>query len=145
MFVNQNNCDELIFRKHPNYILIWLTFICLLLISLMIIGFCYKYNKFYQLNGLTVKEGSDNYVHILLENDKLDIIKNNNLMFNKEIIDFKYEISSYLYSDSGKAYREIKLFFENDFINGEIINLSFKSPPTTLIKEIKSKVKKGMM
>lgn len=145
MCVRENNYEELIYKKHPRYIHIWLVFITLLLVSLIIISYFYKYNKFYEINGLVIKEGSDNYVQILLENDKLDIIKNDNLVLDKKEIDFNYEVSSYFYSDSGLVYREIKLFFENDFDNGEITNIIFKSPQTTLIKEIKSKIKKGMM
>lgn len=145
MFVNQNSYDEIIFKKHPKYMYIWLSFILLLLLSLIIISYFYKYNKFYEINGLVVKEGSDNYVQILLENDKLDIIKDYNLIFKNKIINFNYDMNSYFYSDSGKAYREIKLFFENSFENGKVINVTFKSPQTTLIKEIKLKIKKGMI
>ena len=145
MYVNQNNYEDLVLKKDPKYIYIWLSLIVLLLISLIIIGCFYKYNNFYEINGLVIKEGSDNYVQILLANDKLDIIKNDNLVLNKEVINFDYKISSYFYSDSGTAYREIKLFFDNNLENGEVINISFKSPQTTLIKEIKAKIKKGMI
>lgn len=145
MFVNRNNYNNLILEKPPKYIYIWLNFIILLLISLIIISCFYKYNNFYEINGLVIKEGSDNYVQILLANDKLDIIKNDNLILNKKVIHFDYKISSYFYSDSGTAYREIKLFFDNNLENGEVISMSFKSPQTTLIKEIKTKIMKGMI
>lgn len=145
MLQNQNSYEELIFKKEPKYIYIWLGLITILLIFGIIIGGFYKYNKFYNINGLVIKEGSDNYVQILLENDKLDIIKNDNLILNKKETDFHYEVSSYIYSDTGKAYREIKLFFENNYINGEIITAVFKSQKTTFLNEIKRKIKKGMM
>lgn len=145
MLENQNSYEELVFKKEPKYIYIWLGLISILLFSAIIIGGFYKYNKFYNINGLVIKEGSDNYVQILLENDKLDIIKNDNLILNKKEIDFNYEVSSYIYSDTGKSYREIKLFFENNFMNGEIITAVFKSQKTTFLNEIKRKIKKGMM
>lgn len=145
MLENQNSYEELVFKKEPKYIYIWLGLISILLFSAIIIGGFYKYNKFYNINGLIIKEGSDNYVQILLENDKLDIIKNDNLILNKKEIDFNYEVSSYIYSDTGKSYREIKLFFENNFMNGEIITAVFKSQKTTFLNEIKRKIKKGMM
>lgn len=145
MCVNQNNYDELVFRKTPKYIIMWLSFIMVLLISFTLIICFYKYNKFYQLNGLVIKKGSDDYVQILLKNDKLDIVKNDNLTVNKERIDFTYEISPYIYSDSNISYREIKLFFNNNYKNGEIVNVVFKSPKTTILEKIKRNIKKGLM
>lgn len=145
MFVRENSYEELIFQKIPNYLYIWLSFITLLLVSLIIISCFYKYNKFYEINGLVIEEGSDVYVQILLENDKLDIIKDVDLILNNEPINFTYEVSSYMYSETGSIYREIRLFFENDFEPGEVVSIIFKSPQTTLIKEIKTKIKKGMM
>lgn len=145
MFANQNDYEELIFRKSPKYINIWLSFIIFLLIFLIMVCYFYKYNKFYEINGLVLKEGSDNYVQILLENDKLDIINNDNLSINYHEINFNYEIGQHFYSDSGRVYREVKLFFENDLKNGEIVAITFKSPQTTIIEEFKKKLKKGMM
>lgn len=140
-----SNYEELIFRKQPKYIYIWLTVILIIVISTVSIILFYRYNSFYQVNGLTVKQGSDNYVQILFENNKLDIIENADLVLNHRTVDFKYEISSYVYSDAGKVYREIKLFFLNDYQDGQIAILSFKTPKTTLLNRIKNKIKKGMM
>ena len=144
MLTNQNNYDELIYKKHPKYTYIWLSFIITLFICLITVSCFYKFNKFYETIGLVIKKGNDNYVQILLENDKLDIIKNDNLILEKEKIDFQAEISTYIYSDNGKAYREVKLFFQNNYADGEIMNLTFKSPETTLMKELQEKLKKGM-
>ena len=114
MLTNQKNYDELIYKKHPKYTYIWLSFIITLFICLITVSCFYKFNKFYETIGLVIKKGNDNYVQILLENDKLDIIKNDNLILEKEKIDFQTEISTYIYSDNGKAYREVKLFFQNN-------------------------------
>lgn len=140
-----NNCSELIFRKQPKYIIIWLVVIIFMFLSALFIGVFYQYNKFQTINGLVIKEGSDEYVQILLENDKLDSIKNDNLVLNNNEIKFDYEVGSYLYSDGGKVYREVKIYFSNNYKNGQILSMAFKSPKTTLFKEIKNKIKKGMM
>ena len=145
MFVRQNNYEELIFKEEPRYAFVWISLIFISLITVIIISCFYKYNKFYVINGLVVNKGSDNYVQVLLENDKLDIIENADLNLNGTKIKFDYEVSSYFYSDSGKTYREIKIFFENNLDDGEIVNFVFKSPQTTLIEELKTNIKKGMI
>ncbi|MBE6151749.1 MAG: hypothetical protein E7165_00325 [Firmicutes bacterium] len=145
MFVKQNNYEELIFRKEPRYFFVWMVFMIVGMAILIFISFFYKFNKFYEINGLVINKGSDNYVQILVENDKLDIVKNDNLIFDKKEIKFKYEINSYFYSDSGKIYREIKLFFENDLYDGQLVNFVFKSAETTLMNELKIGIQKGLM
>ena len=66
------------------------------------------------------------------------------MVLNREEKNFKYEIGSYFYSENSKAYKEVKLYFNHNFNNGEIINLNFKTPKTTIMKELKNKIKKGM-
>lgn len=144
MFVKPDKYSYLIYRKLPKYIYIWLVFTVLLLILFVVVCCNYKYNKFYEINGLVINEGSDRFVQVLFEYDKLDLITNADLVLNREEKNFKYEIGSYFYSENSKAYKEVKLYFNHNFNNGEIINLNFKTPKTTIMKELKNKIKKGM-
>lgn len=140
-----NSYEFLIFKKHPKYLYMWLITIFILLLSFLGMGIFYKYSKFYEINGLVIKEGSDNYVQILVSLDKLDIIKTNHLIIDNEIINYKYEVDNQFYSESNQIFRQVRLQFNNNYNNGELITLSFKSPVTTFLKEIKNKIKKGMI
>jgi len=144
MYTKTNNYEEIIFRKKPKYIQIWLGIILLSLVFFCIIACFYQYNKFYKVEGLVIKLENDTYVQVLVENEKLEMIKNGSLMVNHKYTEFCYEISSNFYTDSGKVYREIKVFVENDHADNEIVTLLFVSPKTTLLKEIQEKIRKEM-
>lgn len=145
MFEEVRNCEEIIYRKIPKYIYIWLSIISLIIISFCVIGEFYKYNKFYYINGVVVKIEDDNYVQVLIKDEDIDLIKDYNLIINQNSISFCYQATTLFYADTGKIYREVKLFFDNDYENNEIISLTFMSPKTTIFKQIKKKIRKGMV
>lgn len=145
MSTKLNKCDYLIYKELPRYIHVWLIIITVLLILVIFICCNYKYNKFYEINGLVIKEETGEYVQVLFEYDKLDFITNGNLVLNGEDKDYEYKVGSNFYSEKGTVYKEVKLYFNHHFEVGEIINLNFRTSKTTIMKEIKNKIKKGMM
>lgn len=137
--------QELIFRKQPKYIFIFSILIFFIIGTFICISCFYKYNKYYYFTGLQVKEGGSGYVNILVPYDEMDIIKNYNLIIDKEKFDFTYEIDNSYYNDSNKLYKEIKILINLDYDDGVLVDLLFESPKTTLLKEIKNKIKKGFV
>lgn len=137
--------QELIFRKQPKYIFIFTTLIFFIIGILIFISCFYKYNKYYFLTGLQIIEGGNSYVDVLVPYDEMDNIKNYDLVVNKEKLDFTYEINNSYYNDSNKLYKEIKILVELDYEDGVLVELVFESPKTTVLKEIKNKIKKGMI
>lgn len=137
--------QELIFRKNPHYIFISTIILTIILLTGIFIGTLYKYNKYYYLTGLQVKEGGINYVNVLVPHDEMDIIKNYNLIINKTKQNFTYEISDDYYNNSNKLYKEVKIFTDTYYEGEKLIDLVFESNKTTFIKEIKNKIKKGMI
>ena len=105
----------------------------------------YKYNKFYQINGVVVKTENDNYIQVLIKDEDLDLIKDYDLIMNHKQIEFCHQATTLFYTDTGKIYREVKLLFNNNYENNEIISLTFMSPKTTIFKQIKEKIRKGMV
>lgn len=140
-----HNYEEIIYRKHPKYIYIWLYLIILIIVSFCVIVIFYKYNKFYYINGVVVKIEQDNYIQVLIKDDDIAIMNDYDLIINQKQIEFCYQATSLFYTDTGKIYREVNLFFENNYENNEIISLTFVSPKTTIFKQIKEKIRKGMV
>lgn len=138
------NYRELIFRKKPNYIVIWTFIIAMLLIGFIGLGCFYKYNKFKEFNGLVIEKGGEKFVQILLSNSDLDIIKNDSLIINKKEIKYSYEIDTNIYSENNKLYNLINLKIDN-IPEEQIISIIFKSEKTTFLNEMKNKIKKGMI
>ena len=135
---------ELIFRKRPNYIVIWTFIISILLISCIVLGCFYKYNKFKEFNGLVMEKEGEEFVQILVSNSDLDIIKNDSLIIDRKEIKYSYEIDTNIYSENNKLYNLVNLKIDN-IPEEQIISIIFKSEETTFFKEIKNKIKKGMV
>ena len=135
---------ELIFRKKTNYIVIWTFIISILLISFIVLGCFYKYNKFKEYNGLVIEKEGEKFVQLLVSNNELDIIKNDSLIIDRKEIKYSYEIDSSVYSDNNKLYNLVNLKIDN-IPEEQIISIIFKSEETTFLNEIKNKIKKGMI
>lgn len=137
--------QELIFRKNPHYIFIFTIIFIFFCSSFILISFNYKYNKYYYLTGLQVKEGGEEYVSVILPYDKVDIIKNNTIIIDKERKNITYDITNEYYNENNKLYKEIKIFIDTSYEHGDLVELTFESSKTTFIEEIKNKIKKGMI
>ena len=135
---------ELIFRRKPNYIVIWIFIISILLISFILLGCTYKFNKFKEFNGLVVEKDGEKIVQLLVSNNELDIIKNDSLIIDKKETKYNYEIDKNIYSENNKLYNLVNLKIDN-IPEEQIISLIFKSEQTTFLNEIKNKIKKGMI
>lgn len=136
--------QELIFRKNPPYIFI-LTIILICLLSTFICISCfYKYNKYYYVTGLQIKKGGNNYVSVMVPYDKMDVIKNYNLIIKNKRKMFTYEIMNDYYNDNNKIYKEVKIFLDISD-DDSLIELVFESEKTTFFKDIKNKIKKGLI
>lgn len=138
------NYRELIFRKKPNYIVIWTFIITVLLISFTVLGCFYKYNKFKEFHGLVVEKDGEKFVQILVSNSDLDIIKNYSLIMDRKETKYSYEIDTNIYSENNKLYNLVNLKIDN-IPDEQIISIVFKSEKTTFLNEIKNKIKKGMI
>lgn len=139
-----DNYRELIFRKNPNYIVIWTFIMSILLISFIILGCFYKYNEFKELSGLVVEKEGEKIVQILVSNSDLDIIKNDSLIIDRRETKYSYEIDSNIYSENNKLYNLVNLKIDN-IPEEQIISIIFKSEKTTFLNEMKNKIKKGMI
>lgn len=139
-----DNYRELIFRKKPNYIVIWTFIITVLLISFILLGFLYKYNKFKEFQGLVIEKEGERFVQILVSVGDLDIIKNDSLIINRKEAKHSYEIDVNIYSENNKLYNLVNLKIDN-IPEEQIISIVFKSEETTFLNEIKNKIKKGMI
>lgn len=140
-----NNYRELIFRKKPNYIMIWTFLITILLISFILLGCIYKYNKFKEFYGLVIEKEGEKFVQILVSDGDLDIVKNDSLIIEKRDISYSYEIDSNIYNENNKLYRLVNLKIDNIPEDEQIVSVIFKSEKTTFFNEIKNKIKKGMV
>lgn len=140
-----DNYRELIFRRKPNYITIWTFIIIILLISFILLGGIYKYNRFKEFYGLVIEKESDRFVQILVPDNDLDIIKNDSLIIESKNISYSYEIDQSIYNENNKLYRLVNLKMDNIPKDDQIVRVIFKSQKTTFFKEIKNKIKKGMI
>lgn len=135
---------ELVFRNKPNYIVIWIFIMSMLLIGFIGFGCFYKYNKFKEFNGLVVEKDGEKIVQLLVSNSDLDIIKNDSLIINRKETKYSYEIDTNIYSENNKLYNLVNLKIDN-IPEEQIISIIFKSEQTTFLNEIKNKIKKGMI
>lgn len=140
-----SNYRELIFRKKPNYIIIWTLIITILLVSFILLGCIYKYNKFKEFYGLVIEKEDEKFVQILVSDNDLDIIKNDNLIIKRQNISYSYEIDPSIYSENNKLYRLVNLKIDNIPEDEQIVSVIFKSEKTTFFNEIKNKIKEGMI
>ena len=73
----------------------------------------------------------------------------NNLIFNDKKIKFKIKSlgNEYIIDNKSNKYYEVNLLFDLDYkylINNNVIDIYFEEEKTTLYKEIKNKIKKGL-
>lgn len=128
---------DIIFKKQPCYIIIWIILFIILLFSLLFISF-YKYNPYYIVTGIYDKEG--NNVTFLLENNKLFYIQDAEIIVNKVIINKKdVLIGEYVYSEN-KIYNSLSISLDSK-LNEPLVSISFKLPKTTILR----KIWKGLM
>lgn len=139
-----NKYQELIFRKNPHCIFTIIIILTIILLTLITISCFYKYNKYYYFNGIKNEEGGNNCVNILVPYDEVDIIKNNDLIIDKKKINFSYEITNDYYNNSNKIYNNVIMHVDTN-IDDNVVKLVFESSKTTFMKEIISKIKKGMI
>lgn len=139
-----NKYQELIFRKSPRYILNLTIILIFTLLTFIFISCFYKYNKYYYFTGLQIKEGGNNYVYILVPYDEMAIIKNYDLIIDKKKRTFSYEVATNFQNDSNKLYKEVKLLIDDSNNADDVIEIIFQSKKTTILKEIKNKIKKGI-
>lgn len=136
------NYYESVLNDEPNYKIAWSLSIIVILISLLYLAIFYRYNRFTKFSGLVEKEGSDNFVQILVPYDSLGIVKNDNLIINGIEQDYIYEVSDSIYSDN-KIYSLVRFKVDNNYDKEKIVDVTFKSEKTTFINELKNKIRKG--
>ena len=72
------------------------------------------------------------------------IIKNYDLIIDKKKRTFSYEVATGFQNDSNKLYKEVKLLIDDSNDADDVIEIIFQSKKTTILKEIKNKIKKGI-
>ena len=107
----------------------------------------YEYTKKYYITGYIIIEDDNYYIKTYIKEEKINLIYND-LIFNNNKVNFKVKSlgSEYIFDGNNKYY-EVNLEFKLDKKknnNNNILNMYFKEKKTTLYKEIKRKLKKGL-
>ena len=134
---------ELIFKKEPKHIYLITIILLFIVFIISIFLLTYQYYPYYQTTGIISKEGETKYVKILVELDKLVLIKNADLILNHKKYEYDvYTFDQNIYSENNKLYKQLGLIIKDDLEeNSEILDISFRLSKTTIFKQIK----KGMM
>lgn len=131
-----NNSAIILNRKTPKSIISWITILILLLILLTIFLFV-PFNVYKTYSGYVSIDNDYSYLNLFINISDFPINKSNNLYIKND--KYKYEIISINEGEVKlKVNLEDKLRFENNIV---IVNILKER--TTVLKMLKSKIKKG--
>lgn len=138
------NSSVILLRKTPYKIISWITILFISMLSIIIFGIVFKYNKYEKYIAIF----KDNQLHLLIEPNRINDLKTEFILNNKK---YSFEINSisedYIINET-KNYYEVILNCELDNkykINNNILNINMELDKTTLLKEILNFLKKGLM
>ena len=120
-------------RKIPKILLIWLTLLSFIIAVLIIINHCFKFNSYYQVQGIV----KDNLLSVYVLVDDLKNITGNNTVYI-ENDKYKYKVASMkeeIISNNTLFYKEVLLHIDlkdKNFIDNNIIKVKF------IVKEMTS-------
>ena len=128
-------------NEKPSKIISWITILCILSLVFILISILFKINKYYITYGYV--EIKDNYnLKIIIDKSSFPIKKNYKLYIEDNKYDYKI-----ININEMDLYYEILVYCNLDnelLINNNILKIKFEIGTTTLMKEFKEKIKKGM-
>lgn len=144
-----NNINTIKNKSVNKYISNYIIIIIFLVLSFIIVSIKYEYNNKYHIIGQVIIDDNKYYIKTYIEENKINLIYND-LIFNNNKVDFKIKSfgNEYLVDEKNIKYYEVNLLFELEYkylINNNIIDIYFKEEKTTLYKQLKKKIKKGMI
>lgn len=130
-----NNSAQIINNKLPKSIISWIT-VLIIIFFLTIIGINIPYNKYITYQSQVISIDGKNYIRI----DKVEAPINTN---NKLYINYK----EYLYKvkEINDSYIIIDIDIPKELnYEGNIINIEIEKTKTTIYKNIRKRIKKGL-
>ena len=124
-------------RKIPKILLIWLTLLSFIIAVLIIINHCFKFNSYYQVQGIV----KDNLLSVYILVDDLKNITGNNTVYI-ENDKYKYKVASMkeeIISNNTLFYKEVLLHIDlkdKNFIDNNIIKVKFIVKEMTIFEYI---------
>lgn len=124
-------------RKIPKILLIWLTLLSFIIAVLIIINHCFKFNNYYQVQGIV----KDNLLSVYILVDDLKNITGNNTVYI-ENDKYKYKVASMkeeIISNNTLFYKEVLLHIDlkdKNFIDNNIIKVKFIVKEMTIFEYI---------
>ena len=134
-----NNFPYLLNKKTCKAIIIWLITLTIALISSIIIIFNYKYNNYKKYFGYIKNIDNSLLLTFYVQEEEINNIKDYQLLIDNQPFDFKMlSINNYLNGNNllYEVVIETKLP-DKYLIENNIIELVFKTKPTTLYAEIR--------
>lgn len=137
------NSIEILERKSPGQLYSWKIILGFILILVIFIFSCYKFQKTSHYLGVIHNE-NNSILKLYINEEDIHNLHNQVLQVNNKKT--KYEILNIseqaIYTNQGEKQHEVKLKLKEQANDG-VVMVNFKSPQTTLIKEIIYKLKKG--
>lgn len=124
-------------RKIPKILLIWLILLSFIIAVLIIINNCFKFNSYYQVQGIV----KDNLLSVYVLVDDLKNITGNNTVYI-ENDKYKYKVASMkeeIISNNTLFYKEVLLHIDlkdKNFIDNNIIKVKFIVKEMTIFEYI---------
>ncbi|MDD2434869.1 MAG: hypothetical protein PHO63_01290 [Bacilli bacterium] len=145
-----NNSAIILKRKRPSYLVAYMVILIIFISSLVLISLFYNYHRYLHYSGRLVIIDSKYYLEMFIKEDDIPFLNNHILMIDQKEVEYQIIKISDIYNIDEKyqKYYEVNIQTKlngKQIINNNIINLSFKLPPTTLFKELKKTIKKGLM
>lgn len=145
-----NNSAIILKRKRPSYIFVYVLIMMVCICIFISLSVLYNYHRYLNYLGRVVINDDEYVIKILIKEDEIPFLKGHTLTINNQ--EEKYEIinisDEYRVDEKYRKYYEVTIKSKIDdklIINNNIINLYIKLPKTTLFKEVKKKIKKGLM
>lgn len=132
-----NDCLLRYQRKIPKILLIWLILLSFIIAVLIIINNCFKFNSYYQVQGIV----KDNLLSVYVLVDDLKNITGNNTVYI-ENDKYKYKVASMkeeIISNNTLFYKEVLLHIDlkdKNFIDNNIIKVKFIVKEMTIFEYI---------
>lgn len=123
---------ELIYKKDPNYIILWTVIFTILIIFIYFIAF-YKYTPYYKIVGILNNE--NNNISFIIDHDKISDLYNSEIIINKNRIN-NYDLifSDNIYSEN-KIYNQVELSQSEEQVE-DIVSIKLQMPRTTILKKL---------
>lgn len=132
-----NNSAIILNKKTPSFINSWITILVILLILFIIILFI-PFNIYKTYNGYIILDNNNSYINLLIKKSDFPI-KKNNILYIKDY-GYKYKVVNI--KDNNVL---LKIDLKDDIkINNNLVVVNVLNNTTTLFKEIKNKIKKGL-